>query len=334
MSSQVVLADVDARATFCALPGLIPLELHTVEGARPDASWMLTSAHCHVARCSLWWERTPMLPQERVGLIGHYAASSEDAGQTLLLHACAQLTAHGCSLAIGPMDGSTFGHYRLVTDPGSEPPFLLEPENPTSYPNHFAAAGFEPVAHYYSALQSELGSRRLRVHELAQRLAQRGVRIRSLDATRFEDELRRVYPVAVGAFARGYLYSSVTEDEFVTLYRRLYPFVVPPLVLIAERDGEAVGLLLVLPDWLRARRGAPMDTLILKTLAVAPEFAGSGLAGLLLAHGEEVARALGYTRVIHALMHERNGSLRMSARYGGQVMRRYALFGRRLGEYS
>jgi GNAT superfamily N-acetyltransferase len=331
MCALVVTADAATRAEFCALPGLQPLDADAVASARPDVSWMLTGKGDAVARCSLWLERAPLLPGERVGLIGHYAAGSDDAGRMLLEHACAELAVHGCSLAIGPMDGSTFGRYRLVTDRGTEPPFLLEPENPPSYPGHFAGAGFAPIARYVSALQTQLGARPLRLDAMAQRLAQHEIRIRSLDATRFEDELRRLYPVAADAFARGYLYTPIGEDEFVALYARLRPYVAPELVLLAEQGERAVGLLFVLPDWLRAQRGAPMDTIILKTLAVVPELAGTGLAGLLLARGEAAAQEHGYTRVIHALMHERNRSLRMSARYGGQVMRRYALYARPLG---
>ena len=48
----------------------------------------------------------------------------------------------------------------------------------------------------------------------------------------------------------------------------------------------------------------------------------------------EAARALGYTRVIHALMHEDNRSLRLSEQYGTAVMRRYTLFARPLEAIS
>jgi GNAT superfamily N-acetyltransferase len=330
MPPHVALVDAETSAEFCALPGLVPLDAAAVTGARPDASWMLTGPAGTVARCSLWWEHAPALSGHRIGVIGHYAAGSDDAGRQVIAHACAELAAHRCTFAVGPMDGSTFGRYRLVTDQGIEQPFLLEPENPASYPDHFAVSGFAPIARYCSALQTQFGTRRLRLAGIAARLGRHGICIRSLDAARFAEELRRLYPIATGAFTRGFLYSPITEDDFVALYSQLCPYVLPDLVLIAEREDRPVGLLFVLPDWLRARWGGPRDTLILKTLAVLPEFSGSGLPGLLLARGEEIAREHGFTRVIHALIHERNSSLRMSERYGGTIMRRYALFGRPL----
>lgn len=330
----VTRADDSSIAEFCALPGLAPLDAGSVAGARPDASVIQAGADSDMARCSLWWQQTPSLPGQRVGLIGHYAAASALAGCDVLAHACAELTARGCTYALGPMDGSTFGSYRLVTDRGTELPFLLEPEHPPDYPDHFTEAGFAPVARYFSALQTQLGTRHLRVAEMTARMERLGVRVRALDLARFDDELRRLYPMVTQAFARGFLYSPITEDAFVALYTRLRPYVVPDLVLIAEQGERAVGLLLIVPDWLRAQRGAPLDTLVLKTLAVLPEFSGTGLPGVLLARAEQVARQHGFTRVIHALMHEGNSSLRMSARYGGQIVRRYALFGRPLGEHA
>jgi GNAT superfamily N-acetyltransferase len=68
---------------------------------------------------------------------------------------------------------------------------------------------------------------------------------------------------------------------------------------------------------------------VLKTIAVAPDYAGAGLGTLLMDRCHAAADALGYTRAIHALMHEDNRSLRVSRRYT-RPMRRYALFGRSL----
>ena len=44
---------------------------------------------------------------------------------------------------------------------------------------------------------------------------------------------------------------------------------------------------------------------------------------------QRAAHQLGYTRAIHALMHEQNASRNLSRRFA-QPMRRYALFGKAL----
>ena len=51
---------------------------------------------------------------------------------------------------------------------------------------------------------------------------------------------------------------------------------------------------------------------------------------MLLRAALERVEAKGYARVVHALMHEANASVRVSDRFGGRVFRRYALWGKRL----
>jgi len=117
---------------------------------------LLDGAGLPVARCSLWWSNPPSFGDERPGLIGHYSALNTMSAKVLLDGACEELAARGCSIAIGPMDGSTWRRYRLLTDRGSEPLFFLEPDNPDDWPGHFTSAAFSPLAHYFSVLNEHL----------------------------------------------------------------------------------------------------------------------------------------------------------------------------------
>lgn len=317
-------------ARFCALPGGAALTPDTLADASADVSWLVVEGEKALARCSLWWRTTPSYGGERVGAIGHYAASNAAAGVALLRRACAELAARGCARAVGPLDGDTQHAYRLVTERGEEPPFFLEPDPPDAYPAQWESAGFAPVASYFSTLQDKLGHDDPRVPAIEARLAARGVTVRPLDLARLGDELRRIHELVRASFGGSPFFAPTNEAAFVAQYRQLMPYVVPDLVLLAERAEQTIGLLFVVPDWLQARRGELVTTLVLKTLAVLPQYAGTGLAGVLIARGLRTARALGYTRVIHALMHERNASLRLSARFAGRVIRRYTLFGRDL----
>lgn len=320
----------DGLHRFAAAPGLPALDVEAVARSGADASWLLAQGDTVAARCSLWWHATPGYENHRVGLIGHYGALHDEAAAELLQLASAELAAQGCTLAIGPMDGSTSQRYRFVTERGTEPPFLLEPENPDAYPQQFVAGGFAPLAHYYSSLQDRLDVGDPRVDDIAARFTAEGVTIRSLDARRFDEELRRIYTVVASSFRENFLATPISEDAFVAQYRALQPFVRPELVLLAEQSGTLAGFFFLLPDWLQARHGGPVDTVIVKTLAVLPAFAGRGLGSLLSARAQEVARTLGFTRAIHALMHERNTSRRISERFEGRIIRRYTLFAKPL----
>lgn len=318
------------REQFCALTGLSTLTPENMEMAHPDAHWLLEGDNEIEARCSLWWNNTPSLPGERVGVIGHYAAYHREAAAHLLRLACTELAHRGCTLAVGPMDGSTHRRYRLLSERGPEPPFFLEPDNPDDWPEHFTANGFSALASYVSALQIGIERADPRVPKLAAHFADNGITLRTFDAEHFDDEVRRIYRVVAASFRENFLASPIGEDEFLEQYRPIQPYILPELTLLAERAGEPAGFIFAVPDWLQAQRRDAIDTLIVKTLAVRPELGNQGLATLLSGQLSAVAYELGYTRAIHALMHERNVSRRISTTHRGQIMRRYTLYARKL----
>jgi GNAT superfamily N-acetyltransferase len=319
------------RERFRNAPGTPPLPPDALITDGADAHWLLADEHdAPVARCSLWWAAAPAYQGHRVGLIGHFVAAGAEAGTQMLRHACAELARCGRTLAIGPMDGSTNRAYRLVTEGGEEPPFFLEPENPPEWPAAFAAAGFAPLATYCSSLQARLDHADPGIPVLAAAFAAEGVSIRPFDMEQFEEELRRIYAIVALSFQHNFLATTIAEGEFLMQYRPIKPYIRPELVLLAERGAELVGFIFLVPDWLQALRGEPLTTVIVKTLAVLPEYAGRGLGTLLSARAEEAARGLGFTRAIHALMHEANTSRKISSRFEGHIIRRYTLFARPL----
>jgi len=264
-----------------------------------------------------------------VGLVGHYAARDPEAGVAVLTHACGRLAAQGRALAVGPMDGSTWRRYRLVTHRGDEPPFFLEPENPDDYPRQFVSAGFAPLAGYTSAVIEPLDADDPRVADASRRLREAGVVIRNFDPARFEDQLRHVYDVSVRAFADNFLYTPISEEEFLAQYSGLRRVLRPELVFLAEDAGTPVGFAFVTPDLSQAARGRPIDTMILKTLARVPGNRYAGLGAVLTARSHEAAQKLGFRRAIHALMHDQNPSQKLS-RDRARTIRRYTLYARRL----
>ena len=311
-----------------ALPSFDPAVLSRY---RADAHWLVTDEGEAVARASLWWRNVPALEGERLGVIGHYAARDGRPAALLMSGILRQLTKHGCTLAVGPMDGNTWRAYRFVTDAGSEPPFFMEPENPPNYPQHFFDAGFSPLAKYTSALVQDLSGRDPRIPRATARLKANGVSWRPLDMERFEDELKSIFRVSVRSFTRNFLYTPISEAEFAKQYRVIAPYVKPELTLMAEHDGELLGYLFGIPDLNQARRGEAIDTFVVKTVAVLPGRRSAGLGSVLVAESQRIAREQGYRRAIHALMHESNQSQNISAHYA-RTMRRYTLFQLRLAD--
>ena len=139
-------------------------------------------------------------------------------------------------MAVGPMDGTTWRRYRFIVERGTRPPFFLEPDNPDEWPAHWTGCGFETLATYTSALVSDLGADDPRSADLERRAAAADVTIRSLDLTRTERELDRVFALSLDAFADNYLYSPISRDEFLAQYRAALPVVRQELVFMADKD--------------------------------------------------------------------------------------------------
>jgi hypothetical protein len=264
-----------------------------------------------------------------VGVVGHLAASTGRDAHEVLDAACRALRSVGVTLALGPMNGNTWRSYRLVTDGATEPPFFMEPINAAISPLWMEEAGWTVHARYLSAVNENLALVDDAVIGKAARLAARGVTIRDFVIAHADAELMRMHAVATRCFAGSHLYTPLDARDFVTLYRPVLPVVEPRLVSIAEHEGQAVGFCFCVPNVVeRARRGQ-MDSAVLKTFAALPEYAGLG--GVLAARTNAAARELGFRRVIHALMHERNERSRALSARSAREIRRYALFEKRLG---
>jgi GNAT superfamily N-acetyltransferase len=288
----------------------------------PDAHWEDGGDPMFAATCSAWWRSIPCLDGQRVGFVGHYAASNAEAGQRILRQACERLRLEGCTLAIGPLDGNTWRRYRFVTDRGTSPSFFLEPDNPDCWPAQFEHEGFAVFATYRSAI-ADLD--RTAATKVVNGFSRQAVTIRHLNVHDVDGELSKLYRVSIESFAGNLLYTSISEEEFVRLYRGILPVVRPELVLLAEIEGELVGFLFAIPDVLEAARtGQDARTIIVKTLAVVPRYRGIGLGRQLFDRLNAVAVGLGFTRAIHALMHDGNVSQRISG--DARTIRRYALY--------
>lgn len=265
------------------------------------------------ASCAVWLHG-PTWEGRQAAAIGRFTCDSAEDGVSLLAEVTAELRDEGCRAVLGPMDGDTWHTYRLVVESDARPPFLLEPPESASAVEAFGRAGFVPVADYVSSIAD---SQRLRCGLRGAG----GVILRSFDPSRAEDELRTIFRLSRDGFAGNAFYTPITEADFLNLYRPVLPRLVPDLVLLAEdAGGVPLGFIFCLPDF---AGGLPPATLIVKTYAAIRP----GVGSILVDGAHRAARRMGFAQVIHALMHADNKSLRHSTLMGGQIFRRYSLFG-------
>lgn len=258
-----------------------------------------------------YWSDGPVWDGVPAVALGAFAFDSAEAGVALLSQALARA---GDRPVLAPIDGDTWHAYRAVTKSDGSPPFLLEPRSGPHDLAALEAAGFAPVARYASTRLS------LDMPQAAPDPVP-GVTLAAWDGQDAAPLLDRLFAMAGASFADKQFFKPIDRDGFLALYLPLLPMLDPRMVLFATARDTLVGFLLGYRD--------PNDpaTAVLKTYAAGVR----GVGHLLADHFHGVARDLGCTRVIHALMHESNVSLARSGQHGAGVFRRYALFGRRAG---
>lgn len=303
---------------------------------QPEAHWQLWQGDRLLGGCSLWWTQAPVYRQgdreHRVGCIGHFQATSVEAAQRLLDHGCAELVRKGCTLAIAPMDGSTWFPYRCVTQSSPEPPFWLEPQTPPEWPQWFEQAGFEAIATYESRLCRDLAWRDPRLSPVRDRLSQLGVYWSSPSGSSSVDPpglsnrpdlLARLHQLTLRCFRHQPFFHPISLSQFQALYRPLLTQLNPDCLWVAYHHDQPIGFRVAFPDPVYSHR------LILKTLAILPQRSYAGLGAVLVEDCHQRAQEQGFSQVIHALMHTGNPSYRLSQRYT-ERLRGYAVWGRTL----
>ncbi len=210
----------------------------------------------------------------------------------------------------------------------------MEPTNPPEWPEFWRTAGFVPLASYHSSLNEELKPQDPLRDEASSRARAAGLSLRPLNIAEFERELRAIFELSLNAFADNYLYTPIAWSEFAGMYARMKSLLDPRLVLLCDdplRPGMLAGYIMAFPDHLERQRTGECRTVILKSMAVSPEWRSVGLGTWLIAQVQANAVALGMSRSIFALMHDSNLSARIGRHYA-RVIRRYTLFSRELAQ--
>lgn len=281
------------------------------------------------ARCSLWIEpgiERIKASAKKTGFIGHYAATEDSAGEELLDFAEFELKKRGCGTAIGPVDGSTWKRYRLVTQSSGEKYFPLEPVNPLKWNQHFLNAGYSVAQNYGSSINRDLSTVDPEARAIKAAFRKAGVRLRSLNMENLLSDLQGIHQVTMSAMKSNFLFSPIEQSNFVREYGRLASMSDPDLVVIAELDNQIVGYLFAYPD----PNAAPeTPRLIMKTIARLPDEKLKGLGRLLFQEVHARAHEKGFNEAIHALYARGNRANGICDKYG-ETFRNYAVYGKNL----
>jgi GNAT superfamily N-acetyltransferase len=256
---------------------------------------------------------------------------------------------------LGPMDFTTNDELGILIEGFERRPMILEPWHPPFYQRLIEAEGLEKAM---DLLMWELQFGDLKegeafdpsIHEAAKKaLGDEGITIRNMRKRDMAAEVKSFMEVYNEAWGSNWGFVPITDAEVEYQAKHLKQVLDENWTYIAEKDGEAVGAALTLPDinqvmtklngrllpfgWLKFLMGKPkIDQLRVFALGVKHDYRHTGVAaGLYLRHLEEAAKPGGISGGDMGWILETNKPMnRAMEGMGGKVVKRYRLYERSL----
>ena len=252
----------------------------------------------------------------------------------------------GRKTLVGPLNFSTFHHYRLRLNEPSWGRFDKEPTNPIYYPALLNELGFRVRSRFLSRLISteSIPVAYAQKEQLLAMLAQIPFEVVPLNPATWQQYEGEIAELVHEVFKANPAYKPISMAQFQLLYNRQFAEKLCPHTSVFFRDNvreKATGRLVALsfclpnyqslalspgdsPNFVRDYPRLEKKVLLVKTVGVHPAFRQQGLMSYLGAYGMLRFREL-YDDVIFCLMRADNFSLHFSDNLPHETAH-YALF--------
>jgi GNAT superfamily N-acetyltransferase len=289
-------------------------------------------------------------------MFGFFETVDDPEVATALMEAATEWArAKGRSRILGPMDFTTNDEVGILIDGYERRPMILEPWHPPYYKDLIEAQGFGKAMDL-QMWELQFGDLKEgerfdpSIHAAAKKaLEDEGIAIRKMRKRDMESEVRRFMDVYNEAWGSNWGFVPITDAEVRFQAKNLKQVIDEDWALIAEKDGEAVGAALTLPDinqvmakmngrllpfgWLRFLLGKrKIDQLRVFALGVKHDYRHTGVAaGLYLRHLDTAAQPGKIGGGEMGWILETNGPMnRAMEGMGGEVVKRYRIYERSL----
>ena len=282
-----------------------------------------------LASAICYFEDTPIYNGKNVGCIGEFEAEDEESGVQLLNKCVNFLKEKKVDFIVAPMNGNTWKKYRTMKYTNGDNLFALENVNPIEHNEILKKAGFSEIHTYTSTKGLIENAYKSEILEMAEQgLEDENIEIRTFNKQDCITDLKKIFNVSKQSFCRNPFYTPIEENDFLKQYEQYISMVDSDLILIAEKEGKEIGFVFCIPDYNEAKEGKKISTLILKTIAVLPEYEYLALGNVLLNKIVKSAKNKGYEQWIFAFMYSNNTSQKMAERNNTEIIREYALYGK------
>lgn len=204
------------------------------------------------------------------GFFGFYETVEDEAVSNALLDAAGiWLRQRGLTGVRGPANPTMNDVAGLLVDGFDRPPSILLPYNKPYYEDFLQRWGFERAMTMWAFYVHEAYINKERMARGAEIVRRRhpGVRVRSLDPARFDEDVATAMDIYNEAWAQNWGHVPYTRAEAMHLAKDLKPVIEEDLFLIAELDGKPVAFAVSIPNLNRALQKLPNGRLLPTGLA-------------------------------------------------------------------
>lgn len=288
---------------------------------------ILKENESELAKAKCYLVNTPMENNEHIGTIGNIEIENMDYSKELFKQCEEVFKEKNIHTIVAPMNGNTWKQYRTLKSTTNEPMFLLENVSPIEFNSVLKESGFEECNLYTSNKGKISDAYYSEIIEIAKNnLEEENITIRKFNKENPNEDLTKIYNVSVQSFKRNPFYTDINKEEFIGQYTPYLSMIDNDLIMIAEKEGQEVGFVFCIPDYNEQKLYGSIHTLILKTIAVLPEYENLAIGNVMLNEIKNVAIKKGFEDWIFAFMYSNNTSQKMAKRNKAEIIREYALY--------
>lgn len=283
---------------------------------------------CGDSKATCFMENTPKDKNGILaGCIGNVDFKNKEEGLAILAKCEEIFKEAGFKKIVGPMNGNTWKKYRVLKHSEDVPTFALENVNPVTDNEIFLNAGFKEEYEYTSTLGKVSDAYDSEVLDMIEdQIMDEGIVIRNFSKVKAMEELEKIYNVSRESFSRNPYYTDIDKDNFIAQYTPYIDMVDESFIMIAEKDSKEIAFVFCIPNLVELQRGELLHTLILKTIAVLPEYEDLGIGNVMLRKIAKAAKEKRLEDWIFAFMFKENTSQKMAARNNSHTIREYVLY--------
>lgn len=250
----------------------------------------------HAHRQGLFVGQIALIPtSDSNAFFGFFECIDEDCFTLLWENLLNEARAIGITSLFGPVNGTIWHPYRVVSSSTDEPFFPSEPNSKLEYAEWLAKQKPHQALEYHSAYRTDYTPIIEATRTSYQIALDNGVVI-GTEAVGIEN-IQELYSLAVVVFSQNPGYAHLSLDEFVSLYSSEKINQNRAALYTARIDGKLLGFCLNLEY---------NQTLVMKTIAVAPSTQQKGIGNALVHKIHIDAVASGLKKVIYALVRKDN----------------------------